>query len=59
MLSERVSLEPSDLLSSNLDLVVNSLDREEDLSKALRSHDVELPLGHESSTVDGEGRGEG
>ena len=59
MLGERVSLEPSDLLSSNLDLVVDSLDGEEDLSEALRSHHVELPLGHESGTVDGEGRREG
>lgn len=54
MLREAVGLEPGDRLASNLYLVVDTLDREENLAQGFASDDVELPLGHEPSAVGGE-----
>lgn len=59
MLRETVAFEPGDLLTGNFNLVVDTLDGEEDLLEALCPHDIELPFRHQTSAVGGQGRGKG
>ena len=59
VLGEHVGYEPGDGLALDLGLEVDTLDAEEDLAKRLGSHDVELPLGCQASTVGDDGRRDG